>query len=118
MDPWTGKESAPLMRFNTWGGSIMSMNMWRTRLYYDEHLSCNKGAAKSEDVEVRLHSAPSIPGLPARVTFIDFAPETRCYELRESAQNRREMHPPEIEAVNKWLASIVAAVRQAMSCTA
>lgn len=88
----------------------MSSDLYRTRVVFDGHA----GYAKSEEVQVTLHEAPQIPGLPKHVTEIDYAPQVRVADLRESAQARREMYAPEIAAIVRWLEAIVQAVRQQM----
>jgi hypothetical protein len=90
----------------------MSAELYRTRLFFEAR--SRSGIAKSEGVTVALFQLPDIPALPKHVVEIDYAPQVRVAELRESANARRDMTREEIEAVAQWLASLVAAVQLLM----
>lgn len=90
----------------------MSSILYRTRIFFDAHRSHeHRGSAKVEEVEVQLYEAPQIPGLPEHITLLDYAPQVRCYEIRESSNQRRDMTKDEIRAAETWLSSIAKAVR-------
>lgn len=82
----------------------MSEELYRTIMYFDGR----KGLAKSEGVCVDLIEVPPIDPLPQHTVQVYFYPQVRDYRLRESAQAIRDMHPPEIEAVLKFLGRIAA----------
>lgn len=90
---------------------MMSSDLYRTRVVFYH----GRGSAKSEDVEIQLHSPLDIPGLPGSLTEVEYEPELKAYELREGSLARREMYGPEIAATSRWLARIAAAVHQAMA---
>lgn len=82
----------------------MSSDLYKTRLFF--YKESHKGLAKSDEVEVFLDCVPEIDGLPKGLTEIDFAPTAHSYELRVGSESKREMHPPEIEIVRRWLHDI------------
>lgn len=49
---------------------------------------------------------PRLPPLPEHTAEISFYPQVRDCRLRESANPMRDMYPPEIEAIRKFLSSI------------
>ena len=60
--------------------------------------------AKADGVTVELEALPAIDALPSNTTEIRFYPELCEYRLRENARPQmRDMHPPEIEAVLRFL---------------
>lgn len=86
----------------------MSNDLYKTMLYFDGR----KVIAKSEGVGLELMALPTIESLPKHTTELYFFPSLRDYRLRESAQAIRDMNPPEIAAVVKFLASIAAIGRR------
>lgn len=80
----------------------MSADLHKTMLYF-------KGKtliAKHDGVGIELGALPAFDELPKNTTEIYFYPDLCEYRLRENAKPSREMHPPEIEAVIKFLSSI------------
>lgn len=81
----------------------MSTDLHRTMLYFKGHTFI----AKSEGVSVELSSLPTIDALPKNTTEIHFYPSLCEYRLRENAKPMtREMRPPEIEAVLRFLRKV------------
>jgi len=113
---WTGKEAQPIMRPPLEvGEGAMSTDLFRVRIFFDAHIqSTRKGIAKSDEMEIQLSAAPDIPGLPKHITLLDYSPQVRCHEIRESASQRRDMTAAEIAAAEQWLSTILSAVRAAM----
>lgn len=80
----------------------MNQDAHRTALYFDGRI----GFAKADGVSVSLESVPRLAPLPTHTSEAYFYPQLRDYRLRESAKAIREMYPPEIEAILKFLSSI------------
>ena len=65
--------------------------------------------AKSDGVTVELETLPAIDALPKNTTEIHFYTERCEYKLRENAKPQmRDMQPPEIEAVLRFLRKVSA----------
>lgn len=94
----------------------MTSDLYRIRLYFDAHIksTAHRGVAKYESIEVKFVNLPQIAGLPKHLTLIDFAPQVRAWELRVSAERRREMYATEVSAVTEWLVGIEVAAIKAM----
>lgn len=71
----------------------------RTMLYFKGHTMI----AKSNGVSVEMEALPQIDALPSNTTEIHFYPDLCDYRVRENAKPVREMRPPEIEAVLRFL---------------
>ena len=93
----------------------MSDELFRTRFWFDgRRVSTAKGSAKNESARAEFDEMPDIDGLPKNLIEVDFAPQTRTFEVRESGKGRRDMKPPEIEALTLWLTGLSAAVSNYM----
>lgn len=86
----------------------MSANLYNVRVYWDPHRM--PGLAKKDGVSITLTEQPP-HGIP-HVIEIDYAPEVRCAQVRESADKWRDMSSAEMIWFDKWLTSIVDAVRK------
>ena len=84
----------------------MSEDLYKTMLYYDRGGVAKVDAGHGIELRVTLPHMPPIAGLPKHVTEMSVYPLLRDYRLRESANQMREMLPPEREAVIKFLNSI------------
>lgn len=86
----------------------MSDDLYKTMLYFDGHGGgfAKATAAKGIEVRVTLPILPALSPLPNHITEMYVYPQIRDYRLRESANKMREMSPPEVEAITKFLATI------------
>lgn len=85
----------------------MSSALYNVRLLWHGRL----GLAKHDGVCVDLTSWPAeaLPGL--HVAEMDFTPEVRHCEIRESAKGWREMSPDEKRSLMAWLRGLSAPVK-------
>lgn len=89
----------------------MSQDLYSVRLYWDGR----KGCAKHNGVAVELRSTPlALPAVP-HLREIDYAPEARVAQVRESADRWRDLSRDECLAVDAWLTRVSAAARVAIS---
>lgn len=84
----------------------MSLLYTRTRLWFDGR----RGQAQHDGVERIITRSPKVP---RAVAELDYCPELGEYEIRPNAWDRkRDMEPPEVEAVVAWLTRFAAAVKR------
>ena len=89
----------------------MSLRYTTTRLWF----AGNHGQAQSDGFERNLLIAPKLKVLDVPPAEIDYCPELRTWEIRpHSWDRRREMEPPEMEAVKAWLARFVEVMARRM----
>lgn len=88
----------------------MSSVLYVTRLLWNGRL----GLAKHAGVMVDLTTWPAaaLPGV--HVAEMDYTPEVRVYQVRESAHGWRDMTGPEIQAVRAWLQQVADAAKHAV----
>ena len=84
----------------------MSLAYTTIRLWWNGR----KGQAQYDGVTRELDRAPDVM---QQIYELDYAPELHTYEVRERpCDERRELKPPEIEAIDRWLRSFSAAVKR------
>lgn len=84
----------------------MSLDLYSRRLHWDGR----RGIAKCDGVTVVLTSSP----MPQTIAEIDYAPELRVAQVRESAQGWRDMTAAERDAADEQLQRCAAAARSAL----
>ena len=88
----------------------MSLRYTTIRLWWDGRT----GQAQCDGVSRDLSGPPEIDPMKS-IYEIDYAPELHTYEVRERACDcRRDLNPPEQEAVRRWLMSFAAAVKRSV----
>ena len=88
----------------------MSADLYSRRLYWDGR----RGAIRADGVTVELRTAPRLSPLD-RCVEIDFAPEVRVAQIRDSAEAWRDMTVDEISAANRLIDSAASAARAALA---
>jgi hypothetical protein len=88
----------------------MSEALYATRLFWNGRQGC----ARHNGVAVDLRTAPAPLAGVHNLTEIDFAPEVRVAQIRESAGCWRDLNTEECTAVATWLAGVSAAARAAL----
>lgn len=89
----------------------MSSVLYTECVIYDQRAPQSKGLVKTGGLEVQFNSLPKLEGLPNHVAEIYYAPQVRVFEIRVSADAKREMYPFEVDALNRWMRGLVAAVQ-------
>lgn len=88
----------------------MSADLYSRRLYWDGR----KGTVRADGVTVELRSAPRLT-LQDHCVEIDYAPEVRVAQIRDSAEAWRDMTVDEISAANRLIDSAASAARAALA---
>ena len=76
----------------------------KTVLYFDGYR--RYGLVKAGGVSIEIDEIPAALALPKATTNVSFYDESHDYRLKEATEAPRDMRPPEIEAIQTFLASI------------
>lgn len=85
----------------------MSHRLYTVRLYWDGRA----GIARHDGVEVVLREPPQPLPTVHHIQEMDYAPEARVAQLRESACSWRDLTREEMAVVDQWLGRLSTAAR-------
>lgn len=86
----------------------MGLSYTTIRLWWDGR----RGQAQYDGVVRPLEAAPDVM---QHIYELDYAPELDTYQIRERpCDERRDLSPPESEAIKRWLVAFAASVKRSI----
>lgn len=86
----------------------MSADLYRIRIWWDSNR--RPGLAKKDGYPVDLHEPPPVPGIRS-LAQLDYAPEMRFGQVRESAYAWRDLSSTEMVWLDEWLTKFIKAAK-------